>query len=148
MSQDTLLAEVVSILGGVSGVGAVHDYERYSRSYSEWIELMSDSNIVNGWTVSRESTQAERETVATIKNRHLFRIKGYYKLDDPNASEQTFQNLLDSIRAAFFNKKTLNGAAMNSDPVTVDLVALKEIAPDYFVLITELGLQSEEREWI
>jgi hypothetical protein len=147
MGQAVLLAQIVSIISAVSGIGVVHDYERYSRSFAEWQALMTSGGIINGWTVSREKTDVENR-YPTILNRHIFKIKGYYRLDDPAASEATLQALVNRIKTAFNSKKTLNGVALNSDPVTVDSITIKELAPEYFVHIAELTLQAEEREWI
>jgi hypothetical protein len=147
MGQAALLAEIVSILGGVVGIGVIHDYERHSRSFAEWQSLMASDDIINGWTVSRKSTVAENR-YPTILNRHVFKIKGYYTVDDVEASEGVFQELINTIKQAFNSKKTLNGIALNSDPVSVDSISTREIAPEYFVHTAEMSLAVEEREWI
>jgi len=148
MGQNLLLAQIVAILENVSGIGVVYDYERKSRSFAEWTILMSHGGIINAWTVTRFKTETDRETIATVMNRHQFKIKGYYKVNDVEATEGEFQALVDAVQLAFKNNALLNGAAYNSEPVTVDIVTTKELAPDYAVHYAELTMQAEEREWI
>lgn len=150
MSQDTLLAQIKIIVSAVAGIGAVHDYERYSRSMSEWIVLMASGGKTNAWTISREKTDPERDSDKTNRCRHTFKIRGYYAIDDAGASEKTFQGLVELVRKAFNNKETLNGTALVSDPVRVDYVGIKELAPEsnYFIHTAELSLVADEREWL
>jgi len=131
-------------------IGAVHDYERHSRAIAEWILLMTSGGKINGWTAHRESTPVDEDTIATLRLNHTFRLKGYYSVDDAAASGKTFQALVELVRKAFKNDKTLGGTAINSYPVQVELVAIRELMPEsnYFVHYAELSLQVEEREWL
>lgn len=148
MSQADILAEIKTLVSGVSGIGTVHDYERSSRSPAEWLDMMTSTGKINGWTISREATGSEWEYHTTNRLRHVFRIKGFYAVDDAAASEKTFQALVDLVRKAFNGHETLNGDALISGPCQVEYVGVREIAPDsgYFLHVAELTLAAEERE--
>jgi hypothetical protein len=139
---------IVAILGGVSGIGAVYGQERQSRSYVEWLALMTTGGILNGWTVSREKTEPFEDNESTLRNAHSYKIKGYYQIDDAAASEKTFQALVDLICQAFYGNETITGSALNSEPVQVDFVGIRELAPEtnYFLHYVELSLPVDERE--
>ena len=148
MSQADILGEITTIVAGVSGVGVVHDFERSSRSPAEWLDIMTSGGKINGWTISREATESEWEFHTTNRLRHVFRIKGYYAVDDAAASEKTFQALVDEVRKAFNGHETLSGDALISGPCQIDYVGIREIAPDtgYYLHVAELTLAAEERE--
>lgn len=148
MSQADILAEIKTIVAAVPGIGAVHDYERSARSPADWLDIMTAGGIINGWTISREETAAEWEYHTANRLRHTFRIRGYYAVDDVNASEKTFQALVDAVRLAFNGEETLSGEALISGPAQLSLVAIREMAPDsgYYVHVAELTLAVEERE--
>jgi hypothetical protein len=126
MSEALIRAEIKTILEAVSGIGVVHAYERYSRSLAEFFSLMTSGGKVNGWMIHRVSTDSRRETYPMIWRYHEFKIMAIYELDDVNASEVTFQAILDAIFEAFKSKNTLNGTALDSEPVSIDSVETEE----------------------
>jgi hypothetical protein len=143
-----IIDAIVSIIEGVSGIGTVYGQEKRSRSYAEWLALMSKSGIVNGWMVSRDKTDPFEDNESTLRNVHIYKITGYYQIDDPASSEKTFQGVIDLICQAFYGNETLSGSALNSDPVQIDFVGIRELAPDtnYFLHHAELTLRVDERE--
>ena len=92
MSEAGIRAEIKSTLEAVSGIGAVHDYERYPRSLADFFLAMTAGSPaqVNGWVIHRESARAERATMGRggqIERVHAFRITGFYQLDDADGSK-------------------------------------------------------------
>lgn len=133
MSQADILGRLKDIISAVAGIGIVHDYERSSRSPAEWLDIMTSGGKINGWTISREATESEWEYHTTNRLRHIFKIKGYYAVDDANASEKTFQELVDLVRKAFNNNETLTGTSLrliaeaNGDEVATEaLIELQQ----------------------
>jgi len=116
MSVATITAAIKTTLEGVTGIGPVHGYERWSRSFGRFFNLMKDSSgDVNGWMISRKSTSEIFEQIGGPKTRyHRYEIRGIYDLDDENGSEATFQALLESICAAFRSDYTLGGACVTT----------------------------------
>jgi hypothetical protein len=128
MSESTVLAQVKTLLDDVSGIGAVHDYERFSRSPAEWLQLMRSSGIVNGWEIHRQRTPAVRDNMPTLRRSHNYMISGIYELDDASGSEKTFQALIEAIYVKFRDNHTIGGTCINSDPVQVMDVSVDVIA--------------------
>lgn len=144
MSEALIRAQGKTILESVSGIGVVHTYERYSRSIAEFLYLMTSGGKVNGWMIHRASTDSKREVYPLIERYHEFKITGLYELDDANVSEVTFQAILDAIFEAFKSNNTLNGTALDSEPVSIDSVDTEEYGNRLFHT-AELTLVVRER---
>jgi len=127
MSEALIRAQIKTILSAVSGIGAVHDYERYARSITDFRNLMSAAGIVNGWVIHRESTSAVQVTMGPkgqIERNHVFRISGVYALDDAGGSEKTFQGILDAVFEAFKVNGTLNSTASSHKQIQIESVTV------------------------
>lgn len=145
MSRSLISAQIKVIMAGVSGIGAIYEYERHSRSLAEFITLMTSSGAVNGWMITRAATSSTRDTYPTIMRNHTFKISGIYALDDENSSETTLQDICDAIYAAFKSNYTINSTALNSDPVSIDAVDVLEIGGKLYHT-AELTLLVQERD--
>ncbi len=147
MSEALIRAQIKTILEGVSGIGEVHDYERLSLSLGEYLELMTTgtgaSKKVNGWTIHRESTASEMSDFQKVMRNHTFRIHGIYEVDDDDASEITFQGIVDAIFTAFMAEPDLNGSALEADPINVVSADMDEFAGRAFH-VAELSLVARE----
>lgn len=144
MSEVLVRAQVKSILSGVTGMGIVHDYERWSRSLAEFESLMTKSGVINGWMIHRQSSSAEYNTNASHLVTHTYKISGIYALDDANASEITFQALLELVYAAFKADVTLAGTALRHKQIQIDNVDTNEYGNRLFHT-AELTLVVEEQ---
>ena len=138
MSEALIRAQIKSILEGVTGIGVVHDYNRYPRSLADYLKLMTSSKKVNGWTISRQNTPSEKKTAGVggkFERRHRFSISGIYELDDAAGSEKTFQGILDAIFDAFKANGDLNGTAQYHDQIQIESDTLSvehEYGQDYY----------------
>ena len=107
MSETTHRAALKTILNSVSGIGQVHDYERWSSEWNVFLEKFATTSgggkIVKGWTIAcngitldtppYDDEPSERFFLAT----YTYTIRGYYGLDDANASEKTALALALSV---------------------------------------------------
>lgn len=124
MSEATIRAAIKAKLAAVSGIGVVHDYERWSRSWTRFLDLMrpsSSSRDVNGWMISRKQSPERVATPGsalgsgrTHDRTYFFEISGIYQLDDDNGSEITFQALIEAICTAFRADLTLGGVCQST----------------------------------
>lgn len=146
MSEATVRAQVKTLLEAVSGIGAVHDYERFSRSPAKWLELMRSSGIVNGWEIHRAKTPSFRDNHPTMKRSHNFMISGIYELDDANESEKTFQAIIEAIYGKFRDNHTIGGTCINSDPLQVGDVSI-DIIEKTLYHTCDLLLVCHERDY-
>lgn len=145
MSEAAIRAQIKTDLESVSGIGVVHDRQRFSRSWAEWFKLMTSDGVVNGWTIHRQATPGTRANVAQVEREHSFAIFGVYNLDDENNSEATFQALIESIFAVFRDDPTLNDTALETDPLNVDDVDVEEYGGRLYH-VCDLTLTARERE--
>jgi hypothetical protein len=148
MSESAIRAQIKTILEGVTGIGPVHDYERYPRSFADLFEFMrDDEGKVNGWMISRASTDSHKVTMGIkgqIERVHTYRIGGLYELDDANGSEKALQALLDDIYDAFRGNDTLNGTVRETDLLEIQSVDVDAFGDDMFH-IAECRLVAYER---
>ena len=150
MSLTTIREQVKTILSGVSGIGVVHDYERWNSDWTKFLDLFriegdDEKKRINGWSITRRKTPAKTASTTHDSRTHTFLIKGFYGLKDADASEIVFQQLIEDICAAFRAKYKLNDTADNTEPVQVDLVENRK----YGIVLChycELTLIAEEWE--
>lgn len=152
MSEALIRAQIKAILEAVSGIGVVHDYERYARSITDFRQIMTKtgSTTVNGWVITRKKTPSEQVIMGPkgqIQRNYLYRIAGVYALDDAAGSEKTFQGIIDAIFAAFKGNGTLNGTAISHRQIQiddVDVTSAGEFGDDIYHT-AELTLEVMER---
>jgi hypothetical protein len=151
MSEAAIRAEIKKVLSSASGVGVCHDRQRYADTWDAWFALMTSSGKINGWTITREETPAEYDTISTIVRRHVFVIMGFYEVDDAAASETTLQAVLDAIFTAFKGNRLLNGAAQNSGPINIESVRTDLFGDELvnrLLHVAQLTLAVDERAFI
>lgn len=144
MSESAIRARIKSVLSGVTGIGTVHDYERYSLSPAEWLSLMTSGGQVNGWTIHRQSTSSEALTMGYLERHHQYRIAGVYAMNDAAASEVTLQAILEAVHDAFKSDRTLEGTAQAHDQIQVEAVDTDEVVGRLYHMAT-LSLLVHER---
>ena len=124
MSLSTVRAQIASILeDNVSGIGEIHEFERYSREWSDYKDKFkpNDQHRINFVQIlrpsfSREVNASSGNTTATNSHgvervTHNFLLKGAYSLRDADESEKDCQDLIESICQQFRNRPTLGGYA-------------------------------------
>jgi len=136
MSETTIKAQIVAILQAITGIGTVHNRERYPGGLQPFLDLMTSSGSVNGFTVHRINAPSTAVTLGTIgasrtyERSHAFKISGLYALDDENDSESSFQALLDAIFTAFLRNPTLNGTCARHGQFQLDMVDIMQFADE------------------
>jgi len=116
VSYAQIRAAIKSVMESVPGVGAVYDYLRWTADPATYEALFVSGGHVRFWTISRASVDDARRYTEQVDEVHTVVLRGYLGLDDASASEKTFQDLVDSVRAALRENYTLGGAAWNSGP--------------------------------
>ena len=100
---------IVTRLESVADIGRVQAYERYASDLARLKQLYwsSEHNAVRGWYVRRPVTTETDNVQGRTVERARWRIVGLMALDDANASEITFDGLIESVRNAFAADETL-----------------------------------------
>lgn len=98
-------------LVGVSGIGQVHDYERYSAREADFKTLYKDtsSGRIKGWNLYREATRELDLDNGSVRRIHTWRITGFMSIDDADATGKTFDDLVEAVATAFRTDRTLGG---------------------------------------
>lgn len=113
MTQYTdLRAAIVTVLDGVSGIGEVHNRERFVVNPSEYLDMFKASiggvTQIRAWLVLRERADVVPDTVfGETRRRHLFVLTGLQGFQDSADTYGTLQGLCDSVMAAFDDQTTL-----------------------------------------
>lgn len=116
MSWQAVRDEVQTLLAGVSGIGQVHNRLRRIVNDQDLKAVLVSGGIINGWMHTRIGTQSTVLTNAENLERHQWMLRGWYSFDDAGNSEQTFQTLIEAIRAALRPELTLNDTAELVEP--------------------------------
>lgn len=109
-------------------VGAVHDYERWSASWDKFLSHFRDAatSRINGWTITRESSIETFIPGSASERSHTMVVRGYYGVQDSQASEKTFQDLIEAICDIFRPETNLGGTVDQVEaPLQVDLVGYR-----------------------
>ena len=135
MSLADIREQIKVLLSGVSGIGIVHDYERWAAEWPKFLDLykVEATGKLNGWTISRKKTPKSLLAKGGISTRtHHIMIRGIYGLKDSDASELVFQEIIEAIVAEFAKHDTLNATCFtcsatdnapgDEDGIQVDLV--------------------------
>jgi hypothetical protein len=119
VSLGSIRTQIKTTLEGVSGIGQVYEYLRHVANENMFKTLFIKSNKLNAWLITREAVQDNAiSTAPSYIRTHNFKIFGFYGLKDTDATENTFQALvdtvLDDLRIALEPPSVLSGAALNA----------------------------------
>lgn len=109
MTLAAVRTAIVARLNTVTDIGAVHAYERYASDLKKLATLYSYQGAIRGWFVRRPVTHESGNILSRTVEVVRWRIQGVMSLEDANASELTFDALIESVRDAFAQDETLGG---------------------------------------
>lgn len=124
MSESAIRAQIYAILNGITNIGKVHDYERWAKTWGEFILLFKSipHNQIRGWEIGRKAPiTKDKDGIRT----HTYFIRGYMAVDDSAATEKTFSTLLDTVVDTCEDNPKLNGAANGSETPSVDALDVR-----------------------
>ena len=145
MPLSGVITAVAAVIESVGGVVNVHQYQREIKTDVDF-KTVFPGNPLQGWTISRESTQATDRTVNGIQDQHTLVIRGIYAVDDDNASEMQFRNVVEAVRAEFLKtaNRNLSGQCFEIDPVSCRVEQYREFSG---VLVHYVELVMTVREY-
>lgn len=132
---EQIRAAIVATLTAVPDIGRVHDYERYTKQNSDFVELYKDRNTgrINGWNVRRTAKKKKGTAPGFPVITTTWRIRGFMAISDADESEKIFDAQIEKICAAFDTDPTLGGVVDDATPDTEELgVQLDESGPVMF----------------
>lgn len=147
MALSDILAQIVAVIEGVSDAENVYDYDRFTNHWNAFKTRFQDSsNRIHGWTVSRTKTPAVRSAMPIVMRHHTFTIRGVMGLKDEDATEKTFQNLVEDLQDAFEDQYRLGGYAENSGPLQVEVVENRMFCNKVLCHYARLTYEVKERK--
>ncbi len=108
-TQAQRLAAIKAKLEGVSGIGKVHDYERFATREKDFADLYKDvaTSRIKGWNIVRTSASRRDLSIGELRVIETWRITGFMSLDDADATGKLFDALIEDIVTAFHADRTL-----------------------------------------
>ena len=116
MSLEAIRNQLKTDIEAVGVIGKVHNYNRYVKEWKTYTREFTKDDKVNNWEIVRtdftRAVHASAGAEAGVEYiNHTFTIRGFYGLSDTQASEKTFQDLVESVCTALRNDPTLSGEA-------------------------------------
>lgn len=112
-TYEQIVDAIEAVMNTVSGLGKVHDYERYAERTSDFRTLYEFDNAgskeVRGWFIRRVTRRERSEYNGRYAVVSTWRIQGYRSFVDAQASEKLFNAQLENLCTAFRNDETLGG---------------------------------------
>jgi hypothetical protein len=149
MSLSDINTQINSILSGVTGIGTkIYNYDVYADDWSTFLSKFKNTgdSKVNGWCFYRQKTDEETHSSRTNIRRHTYIFRGFYSLGTYGSTMTSFQDLLELIATAFRNKPSLNGVALITSAMQINVVENRqfgEVLCHYAELM--LGVEEEEQ---
>lgn len=121
-TPNVIRAAIKARLETVTGIGVVHGFSRYARRSADMVKFYQDGDKgpLRGWhirrlrrsqTAGKDGRGGGSNTPKTVINQWL--MEGFLSLQDGDASERAFDELLESIVLAFDGDDTLGGAVIS-----------------------------------
>lgn len=129
MSYTTVKDGISAILAAIVGVVNVHDYLRYSATLSSRDEKFYDADNlrIDTWMITRVSAPSAGSLDGDVTRSHRFLLHGYRQIEDVNASEVSYQELVELVLDTFNDNRTIDSAAH-----IMDSSQLIEFSPTMF----------------
>jgi hypothetical protein len=124
MSESAKRTVLTNLLNSVTGIGVVHDYDRWCNTWDEFLTLFKPTgqSYIRGWSVTCNGWTEESfhkyytEGRSCVRRAYSYIIRGYFSLDDSAATEKTFAALAESVMQKLDGSKTLHPDTPDDDP--------------------------------
>ncbi|MFA5423040.1 MAG: hypothetical protein WC374_04215 [Phycisphaerae bacterium] len=119
MSLASIREQIKVIVSGVSGIGVVHDHERFSNDWNKFLSLFKDKDgKINGCMFHREKCPKNQNTQGEYEKAHVFVCRKFMGLKDDEDTGTAFDEHLENVMDAFDTDaaETLNDACRTINP--------------------------------
>jgi len=109
-TEAQIRAAILATLSGVTGIGRVHDRERFAAAEKDFASLYVDTDRrLRGWNFQRVSVVERDLGTGEVRRLMQWRITGYLAWDDAAGTAHEIQGIVEAIAAAFRLDRTLGG---------------------------------------
>lgn len=123
MSEASIRAAIKTEMNTVTGIGIVHDYQRWAANLKDFLDLMlftaGTSKKIFGWMITRTSAEVMR-IGNNFRVTHNYKLIGLYGLKDAAASEKLLNLVIESLVSKLVNLE-ISGA---QNPIGLPKVGL------------------------
>ena len=102
---------IITKLKAITGVGKVHNYQRYANQQSDLKAFYLDDDKILGWLLRRASFKKTAIADAIYSIRSSWELHGYMSLRDEKQTELLFDALVDLVQLKLSNDPTFGGIA-------------------------------------
>jgi hypothetical protein len=119
-----VITAVTARLESVASVKNVYSYIREAKDGKKFIDLFKDpaAGVIHTWMITRAATKKMDDGTGCTRHIHDIKMLGYYALNDREASESTFQQIIEDACAPFdsLQDRQYGGQFDWSQPVQVN----------------------------
>jgi len=136
----------------------VHEYKRVVQTKEDLLNVAGipqdgDIHKIHFWQMSRTASSNDSDTAegvvdVTFKRTYRLEIEGYYGIDDSQATDLTFQDLIETIQDSFDLDPTLGDNADYALPMVVQSVAsgfYGSVGVHHCIIILDLVMKRDRR---
>lgn len=125
-----IATQIKNLISSVTGIGRVHTFKRWGATDKDFEAFAATGGRINAWFISRQSTAERWLTTGEFNRAHVFALQGVYGLKDAEATEETFQALVDRVAGRFRSDagRTLNDTVESLAPSFGEIAAQSEVA--------------------
>jgi len=117
MSLPEIRERIRAALAGVSGMGRIHEYERFAADWPKYLGLFKDSeDRINGCMFHRTASGKRQATLGEKEKFHVFTFRFFRGLQDDQATGVDFDDFIDDVGDAFNDDPSLEGTCLTIDP--------------------------------
>jgi hypothetical protein len=95
---------VVARVNTVTGIGAVHSYQRFTNNWTDFLTIfaqtISGNFQVRGWFLTRDRITSVMSAYDKSTKTHHWKLRGIMGVFDSDNTEEIFQNLVDQVLTA------------------------------------------------
>lgn len=142
MSLLAIRTAIANELLAIPNIGVVHTYERYATDLAQLKALYLSGGELRGWFIRRETTREIGIAIPRYLEVVQWQIRGFMALNDANASELEFDDLVEAIRDRFRNNSSLSGTVTKTgllQPSAERGVQLDDFGPFMFAGVLSHG---------
>lgn len=149
-----ILADIKTKLTSIQDIGQVHDYFRWAIATDKFLSLFAytpsyGDKQIRGWEITRVAAPEHKR--GAFFRHHRFKISGYMSLKDSDATDKTFQQLVDGVCEVFRVADTgtaawqyRDGDAPEDSPAQVNIIEVRMFGA-VLCHYTEITLSVTER---
>jgi hypothetical protein len=156
VAEATIRARIDTVISAVSNSGLVYDYERWATDWTTYLDrfktTISSVEVIRAWTITCSAIAPNMITAmgssgSDTELSYRFVVRGYFGLDDENASEKTAIALVEDVVIALNADSTLRAYfGAGAKPLAECTIFEPRFFGDVLCHYAEITLPIQERD--